>query len=545
MARTRLLAFVTPLLTIALTGSISPPPVGAPAAHGGDRQGHGRYVSLQVLGVNDLHGHLEGGQRLPRGKRPARVGGAAWLAAHLDRAERSHRGPTLRVHAGDMVGASPFVSSHFHDEPTVEAMNLMNFDAGTLGNHEFDEGLSEAMRLVHGGGRDSRAPSGLSRPDFAGSSFPYVAANTLRAEGEGLILPPYSVIERAGVRVGVIGVTTPSTPDFLLARHAARVRFLDISETVNRYTRALQRRGVETIIVLAHAGGFGRAGELGRGEIFNETREMSDEVDLVIAGHSHSVLDARVPNRRGPGAKLVVEADEYGTAYDRAFLTVDRATGDVTDKRASVRRTWNANVDPRPDLSALVAHYTGRSARLGTRVIGHLDARVQGRAGRGLGKSALARLAANAQRSLARADVAFVDPVSVRGGLRPGPVTYADLFEVVPYEHPVLRLEMTGAELAEAVTGQRSGSRHGVRLATSGLRGSGADLRLSSGRRVEAERSYSVAASELLVTSSGSLLRATRPNRRSAGTELEALVAYFAGRSSARTRAKHVRRAVD
>jgi 5'-nucleotidase len=99
-----------------------------------------RFVELQLLGLNDLHGHLEPPE-------PG-LGGAAWLGAWLDRAAASHPGRTIRVHAGDMVGASPLISSHFHDEPTIDATNMMEFDVGTLGNHEFDEGGAEALRLV-------------------------------------------------------------------------------------------------------------------------------------------------------------------------------------------------------------------------------------------------------------------------------------------------------------------------------------------------------------------------------------------------------------
>jgi 2',3'-cyclic-nucleotide 2'-phosphodiesterase (5'-nucleotidase family) len=160
-------------------------------------------VELQLLGVNDLHGHLEPPE--------AGVGGAAWLGAWLDRASGSHPGRTIRVHAGDMVGASPLISSHFHDEPAIEATNLMDFDVGTLGNHEFDEGGPEALRLVRRG------------------RYPYVAANTVTREGGELILPPYEIVERGGVRVGFIGVTTIDTPYFLLSEFARQYRWLDLA----------------------------------------------------------------------------------------------------------------------------------------------------------------------------------------------------------------------------------------------------------------------------------------------------------------------------
>ena len=148
-----------------------------------------------------------------------------------------------------MVGASPMISSYFHDEPSVRAMNLMDFDVGTLGNHEFDEGGDEMVRLLHGGQRkdglqfkrdEHGRPVNTSAPDFEGVRFPYIAANTVDHEGQ-LRLPPTRIIERAGVRIGFIGVTTHETPDYLLARHKERFDFLDISDTVNRHAAAAAR----------------------------------------------------------------------------------------------------------------------------------------------------------------------------------------------------------------------------------------------------------------------------------------------------------------
>ena len=146
-------------------------------------------MKLRLLGVNDFHGHLEP-------PRPG-IGGAAWLKSHLDRATLPGR--TIRVHAGDMVGATPLISSSFHDEPTIEAANEIGFDVGTVGNHEFDEGGDELMRLLQGGqrtGPEALKPdlagqlANTSSPDFAGAAFPYIAANTVDRDG-GLLLPPY------------------------------------------------------------------------------------------------------------------------------------------------------------------------------------------------------------------------------------------------------------------------------------------------------------------------------------------------------------------
>ena len=192
---TRLLpgaAAFTAAILVALLGIYAVADTPEPSKAGASRN----VVKLRLLGVNDFHGHLEA-------PRPG-FGGAAWLKAHLDRA--TVPGRTIRVHAGDMVGATPLISSWFHDEPSMEAANALGFDVGTLGNHEFDEGGDELIRMLRGGQRTG--PEALKRdaggalvntssPEYAGAGYPYIAANTVDREGE-LGLPPYAIVERAG-----------------------------------------------------------------------------------------------------------------------------------------------------------------------------------------------------------------------------------------------------------------------------------------------------------------------------------------------------------
>jgi 5'-nucleotidase len=421
-------------------------------------------VELQLLGVNDFHGHLEPPE-------PG-LGGAAWLGAWLNRAATSHPDRTIRVHAGDMVGASPLISSHFNDEPTIEATNQMGFDVGTLGNHEFDEGGAEALRLV------KRA------------RYPYIAANTETRDGGDLILPPYKIVERGGVKVGFIGVTTTDTPYFLLSEYARQFNWTDLSDAVNRYVPSLERQGVEAIVVLAHAGAF-QQGDEAAGEVVNEARQMSDAVDVVVAGHTHSRLDLEVDG------KLVVQALSYGVAFDRVNLTVDRATGDVVSKSALVMPTRHEGITPDPDLLTLVESYRTHVAPLANRMIGYTDDRLD--------NEAVDRVAVDAQRAFAGADIAFLNPGNTRSDIDAGPITYGDAFEVQAYEHPVWRMHMLGADLIQAEAEQP------------GLLVSGAtDLR--------PDAVYTVAANGI-VAGRAPFDRGT--DREQVGTDLEALVAWL------------------
>ncbi len=469
-------------------------------------------VNLRLLGVNDFHGHLQ-----PPG--PG-VGGAPWLTSHLD--DATIPGHTIRVHAGDMVGASPLISSWFHDEPSIEAANLMGFDVGTVGNHEFDEGGDELLRLIRGGGRTGREAlkhdadgrlMNTSSPGFRGASFPYVAANTVERTSGRLLLPPYRVVMRAGVRVGFIGVTTPSTPHWVLPRFADRFRFLDISDTVNRWTAELQRRGVEAIVVLAHSGAPSQEGARARatGEVVEESREMSDAVDVVIAGHSHSRLNLHVPNPSGHGYKLVEEADSYGTAFDQVNLSVDRQSGDVVDKSASIVPTAHSGIEPAPESAALVARYEDRIAPVARRVVGRAPRAMSGSDG-------LGALAAAAQRRLAGSNFGFVNQGSFRGTIGAGPISYGEVFEAQAYDHPILKLRMSGADVLAL-------ARHPA-IYSAGV----------SGTTIDPSRRYTLAVNELFATRSGlpSLEAAARAGRP-VGTEVEALAGYLERRDDGAT----------
>ena len=355
-------------------------------------------MKLRLLGVNDFHGHLEP-------PRPG-IGGAAWLKSHLDRATLPGR--TIRVHAGDMVGATPLISSWFHDEPTIEAANEIGFDVGTRRQPRVRRGRRRADAPASGAAsargprRSSADVTGrlvnTSSPDFAGAGFPYIAANTVDRDGE-LLLPPYEVVERAGVRVGFIGVTTRSTPTFLLDRHAARFRFTDISEAVNRWVPELRRRGVEAIVVLAHAGGPTQDASDAPdyvGEIIDEARQMSSAVDVVVAGHSHSRIHVRVPNSDGLGRQARSSRRSptaWPTTRSTSASTPARATWWRRRHRSPARATRASRATPA--VAALVESYRQRVAPLADHVVGITQAPLT-RSGGELGQ-----LVADAERAFA------------------------------------------------------------------------------------------------------------------------------------------------
>ena len=217
-------------------------------------------VPVQVLAFNDYHGAMEpptgSGGRIVVSSDPAvapvNAGGAEFLATHIDTV-RATNPNTVVVAAGDVIGASPLLSAAFHDEPTIESVNLMGLDIAAVGNHEFDEGIDELLRMQTGG---CHPDDGCQDGDpFEGADFTYLAANVdHQATGE-TILPAYAVKQFGNARVGFIGVTLEGTPKVVTAAGTAGLTFHDEAETVNALVPILRSRGVETIVLLIHEGG--------------------------------------------------------------------------------------------------------------------------------------------------------------------------------------------------------------------------------------------------------------------------------------------------
>jgi len=502
-------------------------------------------TNIQLLGVNDFHGNLESPRTLPREGVQVPVGGAAYLDAYLDKYEARRPERTIRVHAGDMVGASPLISSYFHDEPTVYAMNEMQFDVGTLGNHEFDEGGEEMLRLINGGRRndgkqfkddENGEPVNTSAKGFPGADFPYIAANTVYKKSDDTVLPPYKVVKKGSIKVGFIGVTTLETPNIVVPDAVEPFEYLDISATVNRYAKVLQQeKGVEAIVVLAHAGGNQTSETEAVGEIIDETAQMSDAVDVIVAGHSHSMLNNRVDG------KLVVEAFSFGTAFDAVNMKVNRKSGDVVESSADIVTTYNDEIQPDKRTAKLVAGYKARISPISERVVGTAAEDIT-RAQNASGESALGDLIADAQRDFATAEFAFMNPGGIRTDIAAGQTTYGELFAVQPFDNQVVSMDLTGDQIYTLLEQQFPPNQTGNPriLQVSGLKYTydeslSGDQRITSltttdGVPIDRAETYKVAVNSFIATGGDNFtVLKEGQNVTTIGSDLDALEAYIEG----------------
>jgi 5'-nucleotidase len=419
-----------------------------------------RDVDVQLLGLNDFHGHLESttpGTIAPDPASPrVPAGGAEYLATHV-RAKAAENRNTLVVSAGDLIGASPLLSALFHDEPTIEAMNRIGLDLNSVGNHEFDEGAAELLRMQRGGCHP--VDGCLDGTGFGGAHFRFLAANVVRADSGKTLFPPYAIRKFGGIKVGFIGMTLEGTPDIVSPSGVAGLDFLDEAETANRYARELRRKhGVRAIVVLLHEGGVQSAtGGINTcdgisGPIVDIVNRTTKAVDLFMTGHTHAAYNCVIDGRP------VTSASSFGRLLTDIDLKLDRHSRDVVEVAAN-NVIVTQNVFKADDITQLIDRYTAIAAPLRDRVIGRVSADIT-RTPDDSGENAAgdliadAQLAATSAAGTGAAVAAFMNPGGVRSDIAAGDVTFGEAFTVQPFGNSLVTLTLTGAQLLEVLKQQ-------------------------------------------------------------------------------------------
>ncbi|WNS46542.1 bifunctional 2',3'-cyclic-nucleotide 2'-phosphodiesterase/3'-nucleotidase [Paenibacillus sp. MMS20-IR301] len=407
-------------------------------------------VKVHLLGINDLHGQLDTTSFVTVGTESKPVGTAAILATYLKNA-RAKYDNTLLVHNGDSVGASAPVSSMERDKPTLEWLNMMKFDVGTLGNHEFDQGV-EALKAQIFGGVDPVNKNIVHAP----MNFDYINANAIDIKTGEPLIKPYTIKEIGGVKIGFIGVVTKATPSKVSPAGTAGVKFLSAEEEVaaiEKYAAELKSKGVNTIIVLAHDPATTKVDaatkkNVSTGEAVDLANALpaNSPVDVIVAGDNHAFANDIV------NGKLVVQAYSYGTAYEDIRLVIDPETGKVKSKSAEVITTFQENVKEDAETKALVDHYLALHPEL-SRPVGTTDGTVT-RTDVYLKEAPLGNLIADAMRqadfkdgAAGPADFAFMNPGGIRADLPKGNVSFGDLAKIQPFGNTLVKLTLTGEQI--------------------------------------------------------------------------------------------------
>ena len=477
--RTR--AFAASILLTAFVSACATPQHGAPVASAP----LAAPVEVGILAFNDFHGNIEAPRQSvnwPDGKGgtvQVPAGGAAQLATALDELRKGFR-YSATVSAGDLISASPLASSLFLDEPTIGVMNRIGLDFNAVGNHEFDRGRKELLRVQNGGCEKNTLREPCQLEQFAGAGFRYLSASTYTEDGSTLF--PATGIKTFGegagkTVVGFIGLTLKATPTLVSPGGITGLTFGDEAEAINRAVPTLLSEGADAILVLIHQGGAQsdtsdpNACTGFSGDIQPILDKLDPRVDVVISGHTHQAYICEMP-RSGAHPLLLTSAGSYGRLVTRMVLNIDPQAGKVVSASArnlpvqseaySTSRGGVANTDlvplypPRADVAAYVKRYADAARNYSQRPVGHLS----GGAGRSWPGAAserqggpLDQLIADSQLAATKdagAQIAFMNTGGVRADIEPGPdgtVTFGQIYAVQPFGNTMITRTYTGAQI--------------------------------------------------------------------------------------------------
>lgn len=448
-------------------------------------------VRISLIAINDFHGNIQppsGSVLMPDAANPAgarvAAGGAAYLSSLVQQLKSRNPGRTLVVGAGDLVGATPLASGLFHDEPTIEVLNQIGLDVSSVGNHEFDKGRTELLRLQNGGCYPQAADGSsgtvgvdtcMNAGSFSGAKFRYLAANVLDTASGQTLLPATALREVGGVKIGFIGLTLRATPSVVTPAGVVGLQFLSEVATVNRLAPQLKVQGAAAVVVLIHQGGQTSARRVQdktcpdfSGPILALSDQFDAAVDVVVSGHTHQEYVCRRPD-----GKLVTQAGAHGRLVSLIDLRIDPVQRKVLAKDANnllvlngaTVKDSNGNplplpqgakaLQPDPAVDAIVRRYGDLSAPLANLEVGRLAAPLYRRTN-AAGESTLGAVVADAYLAGSSdpsygdqaAQIAFTNPGGLRADLGTSlAVTFGQLFGVLPFNNSLVTMDLTGAQI--------------------------------------------------------------------------------------------------
>ncbi|MBC3873340.1 bifunctional metallophosphatase/5'-nucleotidase [Undibacterium flavidum] len=415
-------------------------------------------VVVNLVAINDFHGHLDQEKfSLTRAADPKPVqvegGGIEVLGSYLQ-AWRKEDKDLVFVGGGDLIGASPGISSLFADEPTLQGLGRLGLRVSALGNHEFDHGIQELQRQIKGG-CDSPRPDRACKfdGDFKGAQFSYIAANVMGKLSGQPFFPAYHIEQVKGVKIGFIGAVLRDTPMMVASEKLKDVSFIDEAEAINRTIPGLKAAGVTVFVVLIHEGGttteaFDQpACSQLKGPIVNIVKRLDPAIKLIVSGHSHTGFMCQVDGR------TVTQAQMYGHLLTRIALTLDGNSHEVMQiDTKNVEMTPSQLAVP-AELSTLMEQARKGSDAMINQPVARLAVSTLSRKLNEAGESPMGNVVADAQLAAVKnlgAQIAFMNNKGIRGNLetkQDNISTYGQNSTVLPFGNTLVLMTLTGAQI--------------------------------------------------------------------------------------------------
>nr|WP_315476467.1 bifunctional metallophosphatase/5'-nucleotidase [uncultured Undibacterium sp.] len=415
-------------------------------------------IVINMVAINDFHGHLEkekiNFKRTTDTTSQSTVGaGVEVLGAHLQ-AWRKEDKDLLFVGGGDLIGASPGISSLFADEPTIDALSQLGLRVSALGNHEFDSGLKELKRQINGG-CDSPRPDKVCKYNgtFTGAKFSYIAANVIDASSNKPMFPAYHIEQVKGVKIGFIGAVLRETPMMVASENVKGVSFIDEAEAINRSIPAMKEQGVKVFVVLIHEGGttteaFDQlACSKLKGPIVDIVNRLDPAIKLIVSGHSHTGFVCKV------GDRTVTQAQNYGHLLTRIALTLDGKSHQVTNIEARNILMEVPTTAVPEELTTLMTKAREGSHAIITQPVARLAVPLLTRKLNAAGESPLGNVVVDTQFAAVKnlgVQIAFMNNKGIRANLETATnnvSTYGQISTVLPFGNTLILMTLTGAQI--------------------------------------------------------------------------------------------------
>ncbi len=383
---------------LSVAGSMVPGPAGAGLA------------SIRILFTNDIHGAV-----LPsedKNNPSIMKGGLSNLSSVIK--EKQAEAPSITLDGGDWFQGT-YIGGMDKGETVMKILNEMNYDATVVGNHDFDYGLDNLHHLV----------------DTA--NFPVLGGNIIE-NGTGKVMSgvqPYIMKEINGVKVGIIGVAEDKTATDTNAENTVGLHFENSANTINKYKKELEKQGAQMVVVLSHNGP----------EVDARLAQQLEGVDVFVSAHSHQVINPP----RVVGNTLLVQSGSKGMNLGQLDLVYDPKTDKVVSYTSTSNSITNQNSSPDPAVEGVLAPVMPEVNKKMGEVVGETTVTLT-RRGR-YPETIMGDIVTDSMRHATGADVAFTNSGGIRDEIRPGKITYGDVFKVIPFDNGIVTMDLTGEQL--------------------------------------------------------------------------------------------------
>ncbi len=362
-----------------------------------------------ILHTNDMHGFFLEGKYDGMG--------LAKIANYRDRVLAGNPA-TFLVDGGDALQGNNLVTVS-DGETGTNLLDIAGFDAMVAGNHEFDYGSEQTIKLAKM------------------LNFPMLSANVKKADGSDF-LPSQTIIEKNGVKVGFFGLTTPETTYKSHPDNTVGLKFVPMVDVAKEQVKELKDKGAQIVVCLAHLGDEGDFTS-------SSVAEQVDGIDLIVDGHSHTIENAVVNDA------LIVQTGAKTKNLGRVDFTLQ--DGKIVKREAALlTKKMMADFPEDPEVAAGIDKVVELNKPILSKVIANSPIQLDGEKPQvRTGETNLGNIIVESLLDISKADIAFTNGGGIRSSLAAGDITVGDILTVLPFGNTVRVIELSGADVKAAL----------------------------------------------------------------------------------------------